>query len=68
MALVGAVLETFTASGDLVFKLLYGFGAQLIAAERTGWRCSAVELDPVYCDVAVRRREVATAKVATKSS
>ncbi|MCX7301393.1 MAG: calcium-binding protein [Rhodobacterales bacterium] len=39
-------------------------GTQLIAAERTGRRCCAVELDPVYCDVAVRRWELATGRKA----
>ena len=36
----------------------------MIAAERTGRRCCAVELDPVYCDVAVRRWEMATGRKA----
>ena len=40
----------------------------MIAAERTGRRCCAVELDPVYCDVAVRRWELATGRKANKDS
>ena len=38
MALVEAVLEAFTVSGDLVFKPLCGSGTQLIAAKRIGRR------------------------------
>jgi hypothetical protein len=62
VALVEAVLEAFTDPGDLVFEPFCGSGTQLIAAERTGRRCCAVELDPVYCDVAVRRWEMATGR------
>ena len=38
----------------------------MIAAERTGRRCCAVELDPAYCDVAVRRWEMATGRTASR--
>jgi len=65
VALVEAVLEAFTDPGDLVFEPFCGSGTQLIAAERTGRRCCAVELDPVYCDVAVQRWEMATGRKAT---
>ncbi|MCC5968039.1 MAG: site-specific DNA-methyltransferase [Natronohydrobacter sp.] len=65
VALVEAVLEAFTDPGDLVFEPFCGSGTQLIAAERTGRRCFAVELDPVYCDVAVRRWEMATGRTAS---
>lgn len=64
VALVEAVLEAFTAPGDLVFEPFCGSGTQIAAAERTGRRCCAVELDPVYCDVAVQRWEMATGRKA----
>ena len=66
VALVEAVLEAFTDPGDLVFEPFCGSGTQLIAAERTGRRCCAVELDPVYCDVAVRRWEMTTGRAANR--
>jgi DNA modification methylase len=66
VALVEAILEAFTDPGDLVFEPFCGSGTQLIAAERTGRRCCAVELDPVYCDVAVRRWEMATGRAANR--
>ena len=56
----------FTDPRDLVFEPFCGSGTQLIAAERTGRRCRAVELDPVYCDVAVRRWEMATGQTASR--
>ena len=64
VALVEAVLEAFSDPGDLIFEPFCGSGTQLIAAERTGRRFCAVELDPVYCDVAVRRWEMATGRAA----
>ena len=66
VALVEAVLEAFSDPGDLVFEPFCGSGTQLIAAERTGRRCCAVELDPAYCDVAVRRWEMATGRKAVQ--
>ena len=66
VALVEAVFEAFTDPGELVFEPFCGSGTQLIAAERTGRRCCAVELDPVYCDVAVRRWEMATGRTASR--
>lgn len=46
-------------AGD-VYDPFVGSGTTLIAAERQQRRCFAVELDPGYCDVAVRRWEEAT--------
>ena len=37
---------------------------QIVAAERAERRCFAMELDPIYCDVAVKRWEMATGKLA----
>jgi hypothetical protein len=39
----------------------------LIAAETTGRTCFAVELDPLYIDVAIRRWQAFTGKAATSS-
>jgi DNA modification methylase len=64
VALVEAVLTAFSDPGDLIYEPFCGSGTQLVGAERAGRRCFAMELDPVYCDVAVRRWEMATGKVA----
>jgi len=66
VALVEAVLEAFSDPGDLVFEPFCGSGTQLIATERTGRRCCGLELDPAYCDVAVRRWEMATGRSASR--
>ena len=64
VALVEAVLTAFSNPGDQIYEPFCGPGTQLVAAERAGRRCFAMELDPVYCDIAVRRWEMATGKVA----
>lgn len=60
VALVEEMLKAWTAEGDLVYEPFCGSGSQIIAAERLGRVCFAVELDPAYCDVAVRRWQLAT--------
>ena len=60
VALVEAVLTAFSDPGDLIYEPFCGSGTQIVAAERAGRRCFAMELDPIYCDVAVRRWEMAT--------
>jgi len=64
VALAEAVLTAFSDPGDLIYEPFCGSGTQIVAAERAGRRCFAMELDPVYCDVAVRRWEVTTGKKA----
>jgi DNA modification methylase len=49
-----AILDV-TRRGDVVLDLFLGSGATLMACERTGRRCRGLELDPIYCDVIVRR-------------
>ena len=44
-----------TLPGELCYEPFGGSGSQLIAAERLGRRCFAVEISPRYCDVIVRR-------------
>ena len=66
VALVEAVLTAFNNPGDQIYEPFCGSGTQLVAAERTGRRCFAMELDPVYCDVAVRRWEMATRRTAER--
>ncbi len=54
-----------TKSGEVVLEPFSGSGSQIIAAERLGRRCRAMELEPGFVDVAVRRWEKATGKTAT---
>ena len=53
-----------TRTGDCIYDPFLGSGTTLIAAEQTGRRCLAMELDPTYVDVAVRRWQGFTGKPA----
>jgi DNA modification methylase len=44
-------------AGDAVYDPFSGSGTALIAAERSGCRCYALEIDPLYVEVALRRWE-----------
>ena len=57
LALVERAIANSSQDGDLVFDPFLGSGSTLIAAERTGRRCAAIEIDPTYVDVAVARWE-----------
>ena len=51
---------------DTVYEPFAGSGTTVIACERTGRACIAMELDPGYCDVIVRRWEEFTGKKAER--
>lgn len=53
--------------GGVVLDPFLGSGTLLCAAEKTGRLGRGMELDPKYADVAIRRTERATGKVATLS-
>ena len=57
VGLISAQLGNSTRRGDLVLDPFAGSGSTVIASERLGRRCFAVELDPCYCDVIRRRYE-----------
>jgi DNA modification methylase len=61
-------IKKHTSVGDIVFEPFSGSGSQIIAAERTGRRCRAIEITPAYVDVAIRRWEKATGQEATLDS
>jgi len=68
VALVEAVIEAYAKSGDFLFEPFTGSGTQIIAAEKTATNCYGMELDPAYCDVAVRRWQNFTGKDAVLAS
>ncbi len=57
VALVERALVNSSGKDDLVFDPFLGSGTTLIACEKLDRSCCGVELDPKYCDVAVRRWE-----------
>lgn len=60
-----AILNSSRA-GDVVLDLFLGSGTTLIACERTGRKCYAMELEPEYVDVAVLRWEAFTGQKARR--
>lgn len=46
--------------GDTVYEPFAGSGSTLIACEQTKRKCIAIELDPHYCEVIIRRFEKLT--------
>jgi DNA modification methylase len=50
--------------GDLILDPFCGSGTVFLAAERSGRRARAIEIDPHYCDVAIRRWQTRTGKSA----
>jgi DNA modification methylase len=60
VALVADAILDATARGDLVLDAFAGSGSTLIAAERVGRRCAALEIDPLYVDTAIRRWQIIT--------
>jgi DNA modification methylase len=48
--------------GDLVYEPFSGSGTTIIACERTGRKCRAIELNPAYVAIAIQRWADATGK------
>jgi DNA modification methylase len=56
-----------SAPGDAVYEPFSGSGTAIIAAETIGRICRAMEIDPRYVDVAVRRWQAFTGRAAMLS-
>lgn len=59
-------IKLTTNRDDIVVDCFGGSGTTLIAAEKTDRKCYTMELDPVYCDVIIKRWEKLTGKKAEK--
>lgn len=64
VAMVVDAIKDCSKRGQIVLDPFCGSGTILIAAEKTGRCARAIELDPAYVDVAVRRWEQYTGKKA----
>ena len=64
VALVADAIKDCSRRSGLVLDPFCGSGTILIAAERTGRKARALEVDPAYVDVAVRRWQTYTGKAA----
>ena len=68
VALVADAIKDCSKQGDNVLDPFCGSGTILIAADRTGRKARALEIDPAYVDVAIRRWEELTGRSATLST
>jgi len=59
-------MRVHTSPGDVCYEPFCGSGSQIIAAERLNRRCYAMEIEPIFCDVAVRRWEEFTGRKAQR--
>jgi DNA modification methylase len=55
VGLVADAIKDCTRRGDIVLDTFCGSGTTILAAERVGRRACAVELEPRFVDVAIRR-------------
>ncbi len=63
-ALVADAISDVTGRGAIVLDPFASIGTTIIAAEKTGRHGRAVERDPLYCDVIIRRWQQYTGKAA----
>jgi DNA modification methylase len=61
-------IENNSAPGEAVYDPFVGSGTTIIAADMTGRRCYAIELNPCYVDLAVMRWQTFTGGKAHRES
>ncbi|PJG55647.1 DNA methylase N-4 [Bradyrhizobium forestalis] len=64
-ALVIDAIKDCSRRGDIVLDPFSGSGTTIMAAQKCRRRARAIELDPLYVDVAIRRWQAYTGQVAT---
>ena len=64
LALISDAIKDCSKKGGLILDCFAGSGTVLLAAEQTGRRAAAMELDPAYIDVAIRRWQADTGQQA----
>lgn len=60
------VLRKHSKQNDIVLELFNGSGSTMMACEQMNRKCYAMELDPKFCDVAIKRWELFTGQKAIK--
>ena len=67
LALIERAISNATAPGQLVVDPFLGSGTAVIAAQRTGRVCYAMDLEPRYCDIVVARWEAMSGETARRT-
>ena len=65
MELPSRFIRLYSVIGDIVAEPFSGSGTTIIACEQLGRKAYAIEIEPRYVDVAVRRWQNLTGKDAT---
>lgn len=55
--LIGRIMKNSTRANDIIVDNFGGSGTTIIAAEQLARTCYMMELDPIYCDVIIKRWE-----------
>jgi DNA modification methylase len=64
VGLIADAIQDCSRRGDLILDPFCGSGTILLAAERTGRAARTIEIDPLYCDLAIRRWQTRTGQSA----
>jgi site-specific DNA-methyltransferase (adenine-specific) len=56
------IIQASSGPGDVVLDFFCHSGATLLSSEILGRRCFTMDIDPVYCEIAIRRLELFRAK------
>ena len=64
LTLWSELLNQYSVYGELFVDPFTGSGTSLVAAEDAGRRCVALEINPSYCEISIRRWQAATGKPA----
>ena len=51
------IVQAGSNTGDIVLDFFAHSGTTLLASERLGRRCFTADLDPIYCEITIRRLE-----------
>lgn len=54
---IDRIVRASTQPGDVVMDLFAHSGTTLLAAEISGRRCITADIDPIYCEITIRRLE-----------
>jgi site-specific DNA-methyltransferase (adenine-specific) len=54
---IARIIEASSTRGDNVLDFFSHSGATLLAAEMTGRRCLTMDIDPIFCEITIRRLE-----------
>jgi len=55
--LLSKIIDKYSKKNNIILDLFGGSGSTLIACEKTNRNCYMMELDPIYCDVIIKRWE-----------